>query len=234
MSKALTIAIDGPSGAGKSTLSKLVARRLGYTNIDTGAMYRAVALAAHRQGLDLADEAALGELAGSLAIRFVPTGTGERVLLDGEDVTEAIRTPENSLRTAQVAACPGVRRALVDQQRKLGAHGGVVLEGRDIGTVVFPDAEVKIFLVATSRERGRRRWQELCDKGQEVDLQQTISEVEARDRADQQRAHAPLVRAADAVVLDTTGLDIDAVLARILERVAAIQASGTGNPGSGT
>ncbi|HKI51013.1 MAG TPA: (d)CMP kinase [Geothermobacteraceae bacterium] len=222
MSHALTIAIDGPSGAGKSTLSKLVAARLGYTNIDTGAMYRAVALAAHRQGLDLTDAAALTELAKCLDIRFVQAPQGERVLLDGVDVSEAIRTPENSLRTAQVAACAGVREAMVSLQRKLGARGGVVLEGRDIGTVVFPHAELKIFLIATAEERGRRRWEELRAKGLEVELQQTIAEVEARDRADQQREHAPLVQAADAVVLDTTGLDIDAVLTLILDQVEAV------------
>lgn len=234
MPRALTIAIDGPSGAGKSTLSRLVARQLGYANLDTGAMYRSVALAAHRRGIDLADEVALGELAGHLEIRFVPTGETERVLLDGEDVTEAIRTPENSLRTSRVAACPGVRRALVALQRKLGAQGGVVLEGRDIGTVVFPDAEVKFFLVATSHERGLRRWRELREKGQAVDLRQTISEVEERDRADRQREHAPLIQAEDAVVLDTTGLGIDAVLEQMLERVAAVMASRTEASGSET
>jgi len=219
MSKELIIAIDGPSGAGKSTLSKLVAARLGYTNIDTGAMYRAVALASQRQGVDLEDETALAALASRLEIEFVRGPQGERVLLDGEDVSEAIRTPENSLRTARVAACPGVREALVAQQRKLGAAGGVVLEGRDIGTVVFPFAELKIFLMATARERGLRRWQELRAKGLEVDLQQTIDEVEARDLADQQREHAPLVKAADAVELDTTGLDIPQVLEKILQLV---------------
>jgi CMP/dCMP kinase len=223
MSHALTIAIDGPSGAGKSTLSKLVATRLGYTNIDTGAMYRAVALAAHRQGLALNDAAALTALANRLDISFVQSPQGERVQLNGVDVSEAIRTPENSLRTSQVAACAGVREAMVSLQRKLGARGGVVLEGRDIGTVVFPHAELKIFLIATAEERGRRRWGELRAKGLEVDLQQTIAEVEARDQADQQREHAPLVQAADAVVLDTTGLDIDAVLTLILDQVEVVK-----------
>jgi CMP/dCMP kinase len=224
MTKKLIIAIDGPSGAGKSTLSKLVAAQLGYINIDTGAMYRSVALAAHRQGLDLEDGTALTELAYGLDIRFVQHSAGERVLLNGEDVSEAIRTPENSLRTARVAACPGVRTALVELQRKLGAVGGVVLEGRDIGTVVFPHADLKIFLVASAQERGRRRWQELQAKGLEVDLQQTIIEVEARDAADQQREHAPLIRAEDALALDTTELDIPAVLAKILRAVKALEA----------
>lgn len=228
MSNNLTIALDGPSGAGKSTLSKLVAKHLGYTNIDTGAMYRSVALAAYRRRVDLADEAALATLAGRLDITFVPSSQGERVLLDGEDVSEAIRTPENSLRTAQVAACAGVRAAMVGLQRKLGAAGGVVLEGRDIGTVVFPRADLKIFLVATAEERGRRRWQELRAKGLEVDLQQTIDDVEARDLADQQREHAPLVQAVDAVVVDTTGLGIDEVLQRILVQVERVESRQSG------
>jgi len=219
----LTIALDGPSGAGKSTISKLVAEHLGYTNIDTGAMYRSVALAAHRQGVDLTDEAALATLASRLEITFVPSPQGEKVLLDGEDVSAAIRTPENSLRTAQVAACAGVRSAMVALQRKLGAQGGVVLEGRDIGTVVFPHADLKIFLVATAEERGRRRWQELRAKGLDVDLQQTVADVEARDQADQQREHAPLVQADDAVVLDTTGLGINEVLKRILAQVESVK-----------
>jgi CMP/dCMP kinase len=223
MSDNLTIALDGPSGAGKSTLSKLVAEHLGYTNIDTGAMYRSVALAAHRQGVDLTDEAALASLASRLEIAFVPSPQGEKVLLDGEDVSAAIRTPENSLRTAQVAACAGVRAAMVALQRKLGAQGGVVLEGRDIGTVVFPHADLKIFLVATAEERGRRRWQELRAKGLDVDLQQTVADVEARDQADQQREHAPLVQADDAVVLDTTGLGINEVLKRILAQVETVK-----------
>lgn len=219
MKKKLIIAIDGPSGAGKSTLSKLVAQALGYINIDTGAMYRCVALAAHRRGVDLADAAALGALAETIRISFVRTATAERVLLDGEDVSDAIRTPENSLRTPQIAAHPEVRQALVAQQRRLGENGGVVLEGRDIGSVVFPQADLKIFLDASAEERGRRRWQELTAKGETVDLQQTIAEVRERDAADETREHAPLVCAEDAVVLDTTGLDIPAVQQRILQLV---------------
>lgn len=212
----LIIAIDGPSGAGKSTLSKLLAQRLGYLNIDTGAMYRAVALAACRQGIDVADEASLGHLARQVEIRFRRGPAGETVWLDGEDVSGSIRTPEISLLTSRVAACAAVRQAMVHLQRQMGAQGGVVLEGRDIGSVVFPAAEVKFFLSASARERGRRRYAELCAKGLQVELEQTIAEVEARDAADSGREHAPLVQPADAVVIDATTLGIEQVLVRML------------------
>lgn len=212
----LIIAIDGPSGAGKSTLSKLLAQRLGYLNIDTGAMYRAVALAASRQGIDVDDAASLGRLAQQVQIGFRRSALGEQVFLDGEDVSSAIRTPDISMLTSRVAACAAVRQAMVDLQRQMGEQGGVVLEGRDIGSVVFPAAEVKFFLNASAQERGRRRFAELCGKGLAVDLEQTIAEVEARDAADSGREHAPLVQPADAVVIDATTLDIDQVLQRLL------------------
>lgn len=217
MNRELIIAIDGPSGAGKSTLSKLLAGRLGYINIDTGAMYRSVALAAYRRGIDLADAAALADLCAGLRIEFTPHAGGERVLLDDEDVSAAIRTPEISLLTSKVSACPAVREAMVRLQRQMGTRGGVVLEGRDIGSVVFPQAEVKFFLVATARERGRRRYEELRAKGHEVDLEQTIAEVEARDAADTAREHAPLLQAPDAIPIDTTTMSIDEVLAEMLK-----------------
>jgi CMP/dCMP kinase len=212
----MIIAIDGPSGAGKSTLSRLLAETLGYTNIDTGAMYRTVALAAQREGVDPADEASLGRLCDRIRIKFVRTGSGERVHLDGEDVTDAIRTPEVSLLTSRVSACPTVREAMVALQREMGRGSGVVLEGRDIGTVVFPRAEVKFFLIASPHERGRRRYEELRGKGLDVDLDSTIAEVEARDGADSARQHAPLIRAEDAVPIDTTDMSIDQVLAAML------------------
>ena len=215
----LIIAIDGPSGVGKSTLSKLLAREVGYLHLDTGAMYRAVALAARRRGVDPDDGEALGRLAGAVVIDFARDAGGDRVLLDGEDVSAAIRTPEISMLTARVAACPGVREAMVKRQRELGAAGGVVLEGRDIGTVVFPRAEVKLFLTASAAERGRRRFLELQAKGMSVDLARTVAEVEARDAADSVRAHSPLRRADDAVVIDTTALGIDQVLAEMLRNV---------------
>jgi 4-hydroxy-3-methylbut-2-enyl diphosphate reductase len=214
------IAIDGPSGVGKSTLSKLLARELGFLHLDTGAMYRAVALAAQRRGIAATDHAALGSLAGEVTIDFVRDAGSERVLLDGEDVSAAIRTPEISLLTSQVSACPAVRAAMVERQRVLGSPGGVVLEGRDIGTVVFPDAQVKIFLTASAAERGRRRFLELQTKGMSVDLARTIAEVEARDTADSGRSHSPLCQATDAVVIDTSSLTVDQVLAEMLSLVA--------------
>lgn len=221
MRKALIVAIDGPSGAGKSTLSKALARQLGYLNIDTGAMYRSVALAALRRRVDPADAAGLQALCGSIRIGFARHADGERVLLNGEDVSNEIRTPQVSLLTARVAASPVVRAAMVRLQREMGSQGGVVLEGRDIGTVVFPAAEVKFFLSATARERGRRRYEELLAKGVAVDLEQTIAEVEARDAADTVREHAPLRRAEDAVAIDTTSLSIDQVLQQMLQVVEA-------------
>ena len=213
------IAIDGPSGVGKSTLSKLLARELGFVNLDTGAMYRAVALAASRHGIDLDDFAALGRLARSIVIDFVRNAGGERVLLNGEDVSAAIRTPEISLLTSKVSACPDVREALVQRQRELCAPGGFVLEGRDIGTVVFPNAEIKFFLVASAQERGRRRFLELQAGGAPVDLARTIAEVEARDSADRQRDHSPLRQADDALLIDTSSLGIDQVLGEMLRMV---------------
>jgi cytidylate kinase len=220
--KKLIIAIDGPSGVGKSTLSKRLAGELGYVNLDTGAMYRAVTLAARRRGIDPVDAPALVELCRDIAISFDRQGPLERVLLDGEDVSEAIRTPENSQLTPLFAACPEVREAMVRRQRELGREGGVVLEGRDIGTVVFPLADVKFFLAATADERGRRRYLELRDKGVDVDLAQTVVEVEARDDADSSRAASPLCQAEDARVIDTTKLSIDEVLAEMLETVKAV------------
>lgn len=227
------IAIDGPSGAGKSTLSKLLARELGLVNIDTGAMYRSVALAAARRGIAPEDDAALAGLCRNLRIEFERGPHGERVLLDGEDVSSAIRAPEISLLTSRIASRPVVRQAMVRLQQAMGSQGGVVLEGRDIGTVVFPDADVKFFLSASAEERGRRRFEELRAQGREVDLQQTIAEVRERDAADSGREHAPLLQAPDAVVIDSTRRGIEAVLAEMLEVVQAKTAGQTGHPGRG-
>lgn len=218
--KELIVAIDGPSGAGKSTLSRELANRLGYINIDTGAMYRSVALAVQRQGLALGDEAALTSLCRGLRINFRYRDDGVlQTLLNDEDVSDQIRTPQISQLTPHVAAVAGVRQALVEQQRQLGAAGGVVLEGRDIGSVVFPHAEVKVFLQATAEERGLRRFRELRDKGVEVELLQTIRDVEERDSADMNRRVAPLIKAEDAVVVETTGLDIPGVLELLISLV---------------
>ena len=216
MNKKLIIAIDGPSGAGKSTLSKALAKQLDYVNIDTGAMYRSVALLAQQLVIDPNNETGLKKLCSNLSIRFVRGRGSEQVFANGVDISAEIRTPEVSLLTAQVAASPTVREAMVKLQREMGEGGGVVLEGRDIGTVVFPHADVKFFLLANTAERGRRRFEELLAKGSVVTLEQTIAEVEARDKTDMARIHAPLIQAADAVVIDSTQLSIDGVLERMI------------------
>lgn len=206
------IAIDGPSGAGKSTITRLLAARLGYIQIDTGAMFRAVALAAKRAGTDTEDEKSMAGLCRGVDINFIRSGQGCRVLLNKEDVSEAIRTPEISLLTSRVSAIKCVRDFLLEQQREMGMPGGVVLEGRDIGTVVFPDAEVKFFLTASVEERGRRRYLELLDRGEDVTLEQTIAEVARRDEQDERREHAPLISAPDAIPIDSSDLSIEEVV----------------------
>ena len=214
------IAIDGPAGVGKSTTSREIARRLGYTLVDTGALYRGVALAAREQGISWDDEAAVTALCPRLRIGFVSQEDGPpRLLLDGVDRGDHIRTPEMSSGASQVSAYPGVRRALLGIQRELGKDGGVVLEGRDIGTVVFPDAEVKLFLTASAEERARRRVQDLKSRGTEVDYDELLAQIKARDEADSTRAIAPLRPAEDAVILDSTHLDMDAVVKHVLELV---------------
>lgn len=206
------IAIDGPSGAGKSTITRLLAARLGYIQIDTGAMFRAVALAAKRAGTDTEDEKSMAGLCRGVDINFIRSGQGCRVLLNKEDVSEAIRTPEISLLTSRVSAIKCVRDFLLEQQREMGMPGGVVLEGRDIGTVVFPDAEVKFFLTASVEERGRRRYLELLDRGEDVTLEKTIAEVARRDEQDERREHAPLISAPDAIPIDSSDLSIEEVV----------------------
>jgi CMP/dCMP kinase len=206
------VAIDGPSGAGKSTLTKKLARRLGYTHIDTGAMFRAVALMAKRAGITCDNDAGLAKLCQEISISFQREGDSCRVFVNGEDVSAAIRTEEIGLFTSSISARKPVRDALLAMQRKMGEQGGVILEGRDIGTVVFPDAEVKFFLSATPEERGRRRYLELAARGEKVTLEETIEKVICRDRQDESREHAPLKRAEDAVDIDSTSLSIDEVL----------------------
>ena len=211
------VAIDGPAGAGKSTVARELARRLGFTIVDTGAIYRAVALAAQRAGIGWEDDAALARLLdGGLEISFAPAGDGQKVLLHGEDVTAAIRTPEISRGASVVSARPVVRQKLLGLQRQLGrgAVRGAVLEGRDIGTVVFPDADVKFFLTANDEARAARRHAELLDKGLPVPLGEVLADQRRRDKDDSERAIAPLKPAPDAVVIDTTGMDPDEVVER--------------------
>lgn len=208
----MVVAIDGPSGAGKSTVSRLLAQRLGYLQIDTGAMYRAAALLMDRAGIDFDNLSAVENFCSHLDIKLHSVDGIQHVLANGLDVTEQIRTPEISLLTSRVSALKPVREALMRAQREIGKNGGVVLEGRDIGTVVFPDAELKFFLSASPEERGRRRFAELVEKGANVTLQSTINDVILRDEQDTKRDLAPLRQAEDAIVIDSSSLAIDEVL----------------------
>jgi cytidylate kinase len=207
----MIITIDGPAGAGKSTVARALARRLGFRFLDTGAMYRAVALAALRRGLDWDAPDDLAHLARKLDIRTV----GERILLDGEDVTEAVRTSEVTAVTRYAAGNPQVRECLVELQRKLAGNDDVVTEGRDQGTVAFPHAECKIFLTASPVERARRRLLDLQSQGEPVTLEQVLAAQERRDREDATRAVGPLAPAADAVEVCTDGLSLDQVVAKL-------------------
>jgi cytidylate kinase len=211
------IAIDGPSGAGKSTVAHLLAERLGYLQIDTGAMYRAVAWLMHQEGIDPDDLAAVERLCSRVDIRLERQAGLQRVLANGQDVSGQIRTPEMSLLTSRISALRPVREAMMQAQRRMGARGGVVLEGRDIGTVVFPDADVKFFLSASAEERGRRRYLELAAKGEQVTLAETVQAVASRDLQDSQRDLAPLRMAADAIAIDSSGRTVDEVLDSMAE-----------------
>ena len=217
MEKRVVVAIDGPAGAGKSTIARRVAAKLGFVYIDSGAMYRAVALAALRGGADLDDAERLEQLARATRIEFEPGGA--RVLLDGEDVSAAIRAPEMSPAASKVSVFSGVRRALVEKQRQMGAAVSVVMEGRDIGSVVFPDAQVKIYLDADPQVRAARRVREMEEKGQALVAAEVEREIRERDRRDSTRADSPLLRAPDAVYVDTTALAADEVERVILEIV---------------
>lgn len=219
MEERLTVAIDGPSGAGKSTVAKRLAQRLGYSLVDTGAIYRSVALLALERGHSFSDETALAALAQELPISFQFSSGENRVFLGALDVSSAIRTPEVSRGASQVSSLPGVRAALLGLQRRLGSGGGVVLEGRDIGTVVCPDAQVKFFLTASVEARARRRFEELRAGGHEVSLEETRREVEARDLADTSRAVAPLRAAQDAIFVDASDRGVEAVVSEMVDAV---------------
>jgi CMP/dCMP kinase len=212
----LIVAIDGPSGAGKSTLAKSIAKELGFTYLDTGAMYRALALKAIRQGLDLTDEGKVAALARATDIDLVEKNGAVAVLLDGADVAGLIRTPEVSQMASKISALKVVRQRLLELQRALGERGSVVAEGRDIGTVIFPRAEVKVYLDASVEERARRRCEELHRAGREVTLQDTRQEMEERDKRDSERDLAPLRKAQDALAIDSSSLSADAVRERVM------------------
>ncbi|HSC46165.1 MAG TPA: (d)CMP kinase [Candidatus Acidoferrum sp.] len=212
----LTIAIDGPAGSGKSSLAKRVAQVLGYLYLDSGAMYRALAFKALREKTALDDIRALEELARRTHVELKPptaeqeaAGSKNRVFLDGEEVTPAIRTAEVAQAASRLATIAGVRGILVAEQQRAGAGGGVVMEGRDIGTVVFPRAELKIFLEASPEVRAERRWKEHREKGETMPLAQVLEEVRERDRRDRERKVSPLVRASDAVLVDNTAMDAE-------------------------
>ena len=215
----MIIAIDGPAGSGKSTIAKLVAKRLNYRYIDTGAMYRAVAWTAQKKGLSLTDETAMAELARSLKIEFVPGADGQSVLVDGENATAHLKNETVGKGAATVAAQESVREVLVARQRQIGETGNVVMDGRDIGTVVFPQANKKFFFVADAEERGRRRYEELKSKNPDLDLKIIIEEIRQRDHEDCNRKISPLVRAEDALEVDTTRLSIEEVTDHVLKNI---------------
>jgi cytidylate kinase len=215
----LIVAIDGPSGAGKSTLAKGIAKELGFTYLDTGAIYRALALKAIREGLDLNDEGEVAALARAADIDLVERNGAVAVLLDGADVSTLIRTPEVSQMASKISALKVVRQRLLELQRALGKRGDVVAEGRDIGTVIFPWAEVKVYLDASVEERARRRYEELRGAGREVTLQDTLREMEERDKRDSERDLAPLRKADDALAIDSSSHSADVVRERVMSEI---------------
>ncbi|MFQ5665673.1 MAG: (d)CMP kinase [Candidatus Binatia bacterium] len=228
--RGMVIAVDGPAGAGKSTVSRCLARALGYRYVETGAMYRIIGVLAAEQRLDLSDGAALAGLCDATHIEFVERDGRVRACANGRDLSEAIRTPEAAQLASKVSAVPAVRQRLVAKQRAMGTGGEVVMEGRDIGTVVFPEAPLKVFLDASVQERARRRARELGGSSGMLDLARTMEEIAERDARDRGRAHSPLRPATDAVVIDTTSTPIDEVvrtlLALVEKRAAALASQG--------
>jgi len=225
----IVVAIDGPAGAGKSTVSRRLAAALGYRYIDTGAMYRVIGVLAAARGIDLSDSAALAALCERTVMNFVEHDGGMRVMADGEDLSARIRTPAAAQQASKVSAVPAVREHLVARQRAMGAAGSVVMEGRDIGTVVFPEAPVKVFLDASVEARAQRRARELSAEPSPAAVASMAQEISERDTRDRARAHSPLRPAADAVVVDTTDCSVDAVVetlrALVCARAAALASS---------
>ncbi|KRL04342.1 (d)CMP kinase [Liquorilactobacillus oeni] len=219
MAKKLKIAIDGPASAGKSTVAKLVAHKLKYIYCDTGAMYRAVTWLAIQQNVALNDDLALAEMLKTIEIKFVPSKNGQLVFVNGNDVTKEIRMPDITNNVSTVAAQVSVRTKLTQQQQEIAVNGGIVMDGRDIGTTVLPDAEIKIFLVASVKERALRRFKENQIKKIATPLRELEREIEERDRKDSTRVVSPLVQAEDATKVDTTSLNIEEVVSKIMEIV---------------
>lgn len=217
MSEPIVIAIDGPAGAGKSTVGQRLARRLGFDYVDSGATYRAAALKVLQSGISPDDEEAVAEIIAGANIRFKTDGVASRVLLDGQDVTDQIRKPEVTLAAAKVSRLPRVRQRLISLQRSLARGRGVVMEGRDIGTVVFPNSPLKVFLRAAPEERARRRLRQEQEEGRATTLEQTAYEIAHRDQLDAERKVSPLVASPDAFEIDSTRLTADAVVERVLE-----------------
>ena len=209
MGKGLIIAIDGPAASGKSTTAQLLAKKLGYLYIDTGAMYRACALKAKKMGIDINDEESIRNLLDFIDIQIENDNSKNRILLDGEDVSEDIRADDISSLASAISAIPAVRYKMVELQRKMGEKGSVILDGRDIGTFVFPDAEVKFFLTASPEIRAKRRWLELQQKGIDKDFSEVLADLVKRDNNDSQRALAPLKKAEDAIEIDTSNMTIE-------------------------
>jgi len=225
--KRIAIAIDGPAASGKSTTAKLVANRLGYLHLDTGAMYRAITLGVLKHGIDVVNRSAVEAFAQSANLVIEADGSkANRILLNGEDVTAEIRSPNVTRNVSTVSSYGGVRSVLVREQRKLAARGGIVLEGRDIGTVVLPDAQLKVFMVAAVSERARRRKKDLLSAGIDVAHEELVREIEERDRKDSTREVSPLMMAPDAVKLDTSHLTIEEQVGIIVERAQEIIGAG--------
>lgn len=220
ISAPVVITIDGPSGSGKGTLCQMLARHLKYHLLDSGALYRLVALAVIKKGLDLVDEQAVSKVAARLDVVFsLEDGELPQILLEGVDVTEAIRQERISMAASQIAAYPDVRVALLERQRAFAVAPGLIADGRDMGTTVFPDAQVKLYLTASAEARAERRYKQLCGKGESVEMSELINDIRARDERDSNRSISPLRPARDAVIIDSTAMSIDDVFAKMLAAI---------------
>lgn len=218
--RVIAVAIDGPAGAGKSTIARAVAAKLGFVYVDTGALYRTIGLAANRRGIACDDVQAVAQMLPQITVQLCYLNGTQCVMLDGMDVSEEIRTPQISVCASQVSAIPAVRTYLLDVQRNMAAHQSVIMDGRDIGTVILPDAQVKIFLTASPEKRAARRCAELCEKGQSVTMEDVLKEMQIRDQKDFSRTVAPLRRADDAIELDTSDLTLNESIQAVLNVIA--------------